>query len=86
MTKEKLAKKFSQLLIDEVGRFKVCRINRLNRNEKNKDICHSHDFTDANEIMLAAREELGIEFPNHDDEWDVLSEAWGLAKTNNFYI
>lgn len=87
---EQLARKFSELLCKEIGRFKVCRVNKRNFNAKVRnsktEVCHSHDFTDANEVMLAAREELGIEFPDHDDEWKVLSDAWGLAKENQFYL
>jgi hypothetical protein len=31
-----------------------------NRSEQSKNICHSHDFTDANMVMSAAFEQAGI--------------------------
>lgn len=90
---EKLARKFSQLLCEEIGRFKVCRVNKRNynaliRNSKTK-VCHSHDFCDANEVMLQACKNLGIiiEFEDDDDPARIMfNEAWTLAKANQFYL
>ena len=85
---EQLAKKFSQLLCDEIGKFKVCRVNKRNynakiRNSKTK-VCHSHDFCDANEVMLKACRELDIGV-NHED-YGFQDKAWTLAKENQFYL
>jgi hypothetical protein len=86
MTKEKLAKKFSQLLIDEIGRFKVCRVNKRNSRETNKHICHSHDFCDANQVMIDASGLSNAELDNIENLWEHFSEAWSLAKQNQFYL
>jgi hypothetical protein len=86
--KEKLARLFSSYLVAEIGKFKICRVNILNKKEikANTGICHSHDFTDANEIMLAAKEDLDLQFKSQEKEWEFLSGAWGLAKQNLFYL
>ena len=84
---ESIAKKFSELLTDEVGRFKVCRINRGNKREiiRNTGICHSHDYCDANEIMFDAAWSLGIDATDHENS-EIINNAWDMAKRNLFYL
>lgn len=48
-----LAYKFSALLREELGD-EIEEVIARNQNEANPSVCHSHDFTDANEIMAAA--------------------------------
>jgi hypothetical protein len=86
MTKEELAKKFSKLLCDEIGKFKVCRVNKRNSKETNSQICHSHDFCDANQVMIDAAELSEAELNDIDNLWEHFGEAWTLAKQNQFYL
>ena len=59
------------------------KMKELNKNETDQRICHSHDFIDANIVMLNAFEEC---FPqtrfDFEDESHlaVVNSAWRLAK------
>jgi len=71
-------------------------IARLNRAEKVKGVCHSHDFCDANMSMHAALEECGFdvsalfsECDEKDEEgpiYDLWNRAWDLAKKAQFDV
>ena len=64
-------------------------VRERNAAETNPGVCHSHDVTDANELMLTAwmvaRPDDDFECIRNDDEslsaWD---EAWALAKAAGF--
>lgn len=86
MTKEELAKTFSFKLAEEIGKFKVCRVNRRNKNDKDKRVCHSHDFTDANQVMIDALAEFGEEPDLNVGFTKLIDDAWTLAKKNLFYL
>lgn len=86
---EKLARKFSKLLIDCIGAEYIETVIARNsrRPESDKNVCHSHDFCDANMVMLGAWTELFDTNPlddidHHADCWN---EAWSLAADNNFF-
>lgn len=53
-----------------------------NANESNPDICHSHDFCDANMAMIAAFETLMGRAPDAGFECDaeMINAAWAAAK------
>jgi hypothetical protein len=60
-----------------------------NAAEADSSICHSHDFIDANECMLAAMEECRIRFrfdPEDEIQAQLTSDVWSAAKKNNFGI
>lgn len=52
-----------------------------NANESNPLVCHSHDFCDANQVMIDA---LGQEFENTEEQNALIENAWNLAKKNEF--
>lgn len=61
----------------------------LNTRELNSSICHSHDFTDANEVM---NEAWLLTYPDtpfdphnstHCSHW---TAAWSLAKQQQFAV
>jgi hypothetical protein len=82
MTTEEIAIKFSKELLKEIGIDNLREVNELNLHETNSQICYSHDFTDANQIMLDV-----IGNPEDvENIWEEVSPAWALAKQNNFYI
>jgi len=66
----------------------ILEIIQLNDAEANPNICHSHDFCDANEVMLAAWEaETGepCEFDAGCERTvSIMNEAWRLAKQARF--
>jgi len=82
----KVAKKFSQLLLVEIGKAKLAKAVKRNRAQKDPNVCHTHDFCDANVVMHHAlgtckviRTKLSI--ANASKLWD---EAWGMAKKAEF--
>lgn len=80
---KKLSDTFVQLLKENMSAAEFEKIKKLNNAETDKRLCHSHDFTDANAVMLSAFEKCfaEIEF-NFDNEnhIDLFNKAWSLAK------
>ena len=87
---EALAYKFSELLRKDLSRKFMVFIVLRNREECSKDVCHSHDFCDANVVMGAAFQQLtGREFTGSNmpqAAFNVWNAAWDLAKKNEFYL
>jgi hypothetical protein len=86
--KYELAQVFSRLLVSQIGDDNWHKVIELNDSESDARICHSHDFCDANQIMLDACEELSI--PADDvtsEEFVTLTDAaWDIAKSNDFDV
>ncbi len=80
----KLAKKFAKLLKAELGEDKMVAVIARNRTSREKKVCHSHYFTDANMSMKAACDAIGLK----DDEHlpDIWNNAWDYAKKNEFWF
>jgi len=89
---ETLAKEFSKLIFEYIGKDKLLRVVELNKTEENDTTCHSHDFCDANVFIADAFKIYGIdpendfgEFLQDDNCIDIWNSAWNLAKENDFY-
>ncbi len=84
----KLAAEFSRLLVNQIGDENWQRVIELNESEANPAICHSHDYCDANQVMLDACESLGISVDNPlADEFVAITDAaWSIAKSNDFDV
>lgn len=82
-----LAFEFSRLLrLHTTGEAMMLVVER-NREESNPSICHSHDFVDANQVMLEAWTNLGgLEFHPFENEEAVRTwgKAWEIAKQTEF--
>lgn len=84
-----LAQRFSELLKRVIGPSIADVISR-NALEENCDVCHSHDFCDANEVMLQAWKDCGhdpddITGEDHADEARRLWQtSWDIAKEYDF--
>lgn len=81
VVRQQLAYRFLGLLAGEVGLEKYNRICALNQAREHRDICHSHDFVDANVVMaMAFLETTGVEVDTQNDEHTELwSAAWSMA-------
>lgn len=84
-----LAQRFSELLKRAIGQNITDVISR-NVMEENRDVCHSHDFCDANEVMLQAWKDCGHD-PNDitgetqsDEARRLWQDAWDIAKEYDF--
>lgn len=54
---EAMARRFSELLLDEIGETRLSAVNERNGTDafyRTSDTCASHDFCDANMVMEAA--------------------------------
>lgn len=80
-----LAREFSKQLGQQLSAEQLRDVVKLNAEENNsRDICHSHDFCDANVVMLEAMAALGVK-DSHSVEADALwNEAWQIAKERGF--
>ena len=77
-----IAEKFVLGLQDALTADEFYEVQKLNSEEERPEICHSHDFCDANVVMLEAMESCGFKTDNFNDErWNLLwNAAWSLAK------
>lgn len=82
----RLAMAFANQLREDIGAKKVAKVVALNAEQDNPNICHSHDFCDANMTMDAAfTKTVGREIDlQSDDDMALWNDAWTLAKANGF--
>jgi hypothetical protein len=86
-TPEKLAKEFAYVLKVWLSIDQQARVLILNKAEQNPSICHSHDFCDANQAMIDALKNIGIESDcQSDEQMALINEAWDIAKRNGFWF
>ena len=88
-TETSTAKIFSKLLLKHLGAKKMKQVVARNKAEKDKNICHTHDFCDANMVMDEALKEKGFELDidlMDDKILNLWNEAWSIAKANKFWV
>lgn len=93
-TMQQLAAAFCARLRRELGA-DMAEVIRLNRQEIDPNVCHSHDFLDANMTMLGALqqllEEVAPNYPRDDvamvhDYSQICDAAWRLARAHHFTL
>lgn len=73
--------------MQELPRAQFRQVIDRNKCESNDLICHSHDFVDANMVMLAAFEDVykrAIDMDN-EEELELWNDAWAIAKAADFF-
>jgi hypothetical protein len=91
MTYQDIAAKFAELLERDLTPqefAEMCRENAIEYTKGNRGICHSHDYLDANVIMLEAFDTLGFRSPidfdygteEHLEACALWGAAWNCAK------
>lgn len=83
---KRLAREFSRLLVRTIGRKKTLQVNRLNKAEADRNVCRSHDFCDANMIMLEAHENLKLIPGDSREDVKRWNDAWSFATKNGFFL
>lgn len=79
-----LAKEFSAMVVASHSPVELSDIIQKNRREPDLQVCHSHDYCDANMLMLAVFEDHGLDV--EDEQNHVLwCEAWGIARKEEFF-
>jgi hypothetical protein len=89
MTVYQLAIEFSNRLRGTLTAEQMAQMIERNSAEQSEGVCHSHDFCDANVIMLEAWRAIDAAAELHDithnqrnaAKWGI---AWDIAKTNDF--
>lgn len=84
----KIALTFCQDLYDDMGEKDYIEMIEQNEKEADEDICHSHDYVDANMYMLDAFEKHGYKdldalIMMRDDNWGIV---WQYAHERNMLI
>lgn len=84
---ERLAKQFSVDLLKCIGAESMARVVTKNKTAEYTDACASHDYCDANMVMIDSWRTImkrGHRM-NSDDDLSLWNNAWTLAKQNSFY-
>jgi hypothetical protein len=88
MNNYELARRFAANVRAELTEEQLAEVCSRNDLEENASICHSHDFTDANVLMLEAWqsiEDVELEKITHDEKRSALwASAWAIARDNEF--
>lgn len=81
-----LAKVFCKQLLFDMGRFNLEKAAELNKAEGNPQVCHTHDFCDANMSMHAAGKCLGYWGEDYSISrvYRLWNAAWDIAKAADF--
>ena len=84
-----IALQFARMLTELLGPHTMRAIVERNASEPHPDVCHSHDYCDANMVMMDAFRALGFDCSSDPEEdsgigfvWD---ESWAIAKYAQFY-
>jgi len=97
---KQIAGEFSRVLRDWLTPEQMESVISRNRREPDKNVCHSHDYCDANEAMIAAfRQAVGREIwmpsdwedgrcteEEHDADFQVWNTAWTAALDSEFNL
>lgn len=89
MDKVRLAREFGSKVQEELSRADFRAVLELNRNDSTA--CHTHDFCDANMVMLEAfkvtfeREPEFLTNPDETADLALWNDAWQIAKAAEFF-
>lgn len=82
-----LAAAFSRILRDTLTDEQLSDVRERNAAETNPSICHSHDYCDANQVMIDALQSVGYPYSmDHDALFALECDAWELARAGKFAI
>jgi hypothetical protein len=83
---ETLALKFAARVRENLSVAEIAQANELNRRETQPGVCHTHDFIDANELMMEAVLDCGMDYDFLEQHAGVVDEAWQIAREGGFWI
>ena len=89
ITVQSLALEFSHALRSELSAEEMRVVIQRNRAQLSPNICHSHDFCDANMVLHAVFLQHGMDAADEGgmDRWGELwDHAWNMAKAEEFLI
>jgi hypothetical protein len=83
----RLAKAFCESVTEYLTREELIEAVSRNAKEVHPDVCHTHDFCDANMAMEEAWDsifEFGVEIGDVESNSKLWGAAWDLAKNRKF--
>lgn len=81
----KLAREFSRRLLAEIGPENMAQLIAENAACAVEGICYSHDYCDANQVMIDSLPAIGQSYDGSDDEqWGLIDDAWDIARASQF--
>lgn len=86
---ERIARTFSELLLDEIGPADLTTVNKRNRMNPDydeTDSCASHDFCDANVLMVEAFQAHGVPADHTEEHLELWNVAWETAIAHEFWF
>ncbi len=83
-TANELAAEFCKLMRAQLSADELADVVETNQLETDQSICHSHDYCDANQVMLDALAVFGLDF--EPDGCDLINKAWKLATASGFSL
>ena len=89
ITVQALALEFSHGLRSELSLHEMRLVIQRNRVQFSPNICHSHDFCDANMVLYAVflQHEMDVADEGGMDRWGELwDQVWNMAKAEEFLI
>jgi hypothetical protein len=87
---ERIAKLYSEKLKQELTPEELTQAIKDNRSEEMDGVCHTHDYIDANMVMLEAMEEIMGEgycddIPVDQEKTLLWNDSWKMAFKNEYY-
>lgn len=77
-----LATEFAIVMRENVSLGTLAEIDRLNLAESDPIVCHSHDFTDANQHMADALARFNLDVSS--EHFELIGRAWSIARAAGF--
>jgi len=82
-----LAYCFGTAMLERIGMEDLVDANIRNAAEVGGDVCHTHDFCDANVVMYEVMEGFDMpSVPDDQDSADLWNDVWAIAKRYNFFV
>jgi hypothetical protein len=81
----KLAREFSRRLLAEIGPDALAAVVAENAACAVTGVCFSHDYCDANQVMIDSLPAIGQSYDGSDSEqWRLIDDAWDIARVTKF--
>ena len=80
-----LSKAFNLRIREELSEEEMAQV--IADNSMDSPVCHTHDYCDANESMISAFKDCGMELELHDDDCvDLWNAAWLKSKAEEYRV
>jgi hypothetical protein len=81
----KLAQEFSRRLLAAIGPDALAAVVADNAGCTIEGVCHTHDYCDANQVMIDSLPAVGQSYDGSDSEqWGLIDTAWEIARATDF--